>query len=85
MLVFYYILIMTVEEFEQKLSDNGWKHYCWCDLWGKENKEISFPELNYFKQDFSKINLNEIKVKYKDNNGNETIVESEEEILKLIN
>ena len=85
MLVFYYILIMTVEEFEHKLSDNGWKHYCWSDLWGKENKEISFQELNYFKQDFSKINLNEIKVKYKNNNGNETIVESEEEILKLIN
>jgi len=76
---------MTLYEFEHKLCVNGWKHYCWEDVWAKDSMEISFPEHNPFEKNADKKDINEIKVKYKDNNGNETIVESEEEILKLIN
>lgn len=76
---------MTLNEFEHKLCVNGWKHYCWEDVWIKDSMEISFPEHNPFEKNADKKDINEVKVKYKDNNGNETIVESEEEILKLIN
>jgi len=76
---------MTLYEFEHKLCVNGWKHRCWEDVWVKDSMEICFPEHNPFEKNADKKDINEIKVKYKDSNGKETIVESEEEILKLIN
>ena len=68
---------MTLKEFEHKLSTNGWRWLCWSDLWEKDGKEISFPELNMFNENFDILLLSNVKILYKDENGSRYITENE--------
>lgn len=68
------VLIMTVDELEHELSVNGWYWRCWEDIWEKDGREISFPELNMFKDDFKVILVSNVKVLYKDESGDGRIV-----------
>lgn len=76
-------LVMTVEEFEHKLSENGWKWLCWNDVWEKDGREISFPELNMFKGDFKVLLVSNVKILYKDETGCSRIV-SENELNDIV-
>lgn len=68
---------MTIKEFEHILSTNGWRWQCWSDLWEKDGKEISFPELNMFNENFDILLISNVKILYKDENGSRYITEKE--------
>lgn len=69
---------MTLEDFERKLSDNGWRHFCWENVWEKDNKRISFPEHNPF---IIENDINEVKIVY--DNGKENIIITNENVNEL--
>ena len=73
---------MTIAELEHKLSTNGWRWQCWSDLWEKNGKEISFPELNLF-DDNTMLPVANTKVQLYDEKHGKRII-TEEELNKII-
>ena len=64
---------MTLEEFEQKLYEKGWRYFCWSDSWYKDDNSIYYPNEKYLDKNQLK-NINEIKIVLKNKNNEEKVL-----------